>query len=110
MTARLVEVYAGNPLAMNIVAQNIAELFGGEIAAFLKQGEAVFGSVRELLGEQIARLSALEQRGCGRWPGVRPERYWSVAAAMGACAGGTCSTGSAWCFGRGIRVRSSRSA
>src|SRR5436853_45703 len=59
--ARLVEVYAGNPLALNIAAQTIAELFGGEIAAFLEQGEAVFGSVRELLGEQFARLSALEQ-------------------------------------------------
>ncbi len=59
--SRLVEVYAGNPLALNIVAQTIAELFGGEIAAFLEQGEAVFGSVRELLGEQFARLSALEQ-------------------------------------------------
>src|SRR6266849_6269460 len=59
--AHLVEVYAGNPLVLNIVAQTIAELFGGEIAAFLEQGEVVFGSVRELLHEQFARLSALEQ-------------------------------------------------
>jgi hypothetical protein len=59
--ARLVEVYAGNPLAMNIVAQIIVEFFGGEIAAFLEQGEVVFGSVRELLHEQFVRLSAAEQ-------------------------------------------------
>ncbi len=59
--ARLAEVYAGNPLALNIVAQTIVELFGGEIAAFLEQGEVVFGSVRELLHEQFVRLSALEQ-------------------------------------------------
>ncbi|MFL5657030.1 MAG: NB-ARC domain-containing protein, partial [Ktedonobacteraceae bacterium] len=59
--ARLAEVYAGNPLALNIVAQTIVELFGGEIAAFLEQGEVVFGSVRELLDEQFVRLSALEQ-------------------------------------------------
>src|SRR5947208_5632491 len=59
--ARLVEVYAGNPLALNIVAQTIVELFGGEIAPFLEQGEVIFGSVRELLAEQFARLSAVEQ-------------------------------------------------
>jgi WD40 repeat protein/class 3 adenylate cyclase/transcriptional regulator with XRE-family HTH domain len=59
--ARLVEAYAGNPLALNIVAQTIVELFGGEIAPFLQQGEMIFGSVRELLDEQFARLSAGEQ-------------------------------------------------
>ncbi len=59
--SRLVEVYAGNPLALNIVAQTIVELFGGEIAPFLEQGEVVFGSVRELLGEQFDRLSVVEQ-------------------------------------------------
>jgi transcriptional regulator with XRE-family HTH domain len=59
--ARLVQVYAGNPLALNIVAQTIVELFGGEIAPFLEQGEVIFGSVRELLDEQFARLSAGEQ-------------------------------------------------
>jgi hypothetical protein len=59
--ARLAEVYAGNPLALNIVAQTIVELFGGEITAFLEQGEVVFGSVRELLHEQFVRLSAVEQ-------------------------------------------------
>ncbi len=59
--ARLVEVYAGNPLALNIVAETIVELFGGEIAPFLEQGEVIFGSVRELLDEQFDRLSAVEQ-------------------------------------------------
>ena len=59
--ARLVEVYAGNPLALKIVAQTIVELFGGEIAPFLEQGEVVFGGVRELLAEQFARLSAVER-------------------------------------------------
>ncbi len=58
---RLIEAYAGNPLALKIVAQTIVELFGGEIAPFLEQGEVVFGGVRELLGEQFARLSAIEQ-------------------------------------------------
>jgi WD40 repeat protein len=58
---RLVEVYQGNPLALKIVAQTIVDLFRGEIAPFLEQGEVVFGGVRELLDEQFARLSAAEQ-------------------------------------------------
>ncbi len=58
---RLMEAYAGNPLALKIVAQTIVELFGGEIAPFLEQGEVVFGGVRELLDEQFARLAAREQ-------------------------------------------------
>src|SRR6266566_4944309 len=59
--ARLVEGYAGNPLALKIVAQTIVELFGGEIGPFLAGGTAVFGSLADLLDEQVARLSALEQ-------------------------------------------------
>src|SRR5216683_8120030 len=58
---RLVEVYAGNPLALNIVAQTIVELFGGEIVPFLSGGTTIFGSITELLDEQWARLSPLEQ-------------------------------------------------
>src|SRR5712692_6865313 len=58
---RLVEAYAGNPLALKIVARTIVELFDGQIALFLEQGEVVFGGVRALLDEQYARLSATEQ-------------------------------------------------
>jgi NB-ARC domain len=58
---RLIEAYGGNPLALKIVAETIVELFGGEIAGFLAGGELIFGSVRELLDEQFARLSAVEQ-------------------------------------------------
>src|SRR6266446_8943176 len=58
---RLIERFGGNPLALKIVAETIVELFGGEIAPFLEQGEVIFGGVRELLGEQFDRLSALEQ-------------------------------------------------
>src|SRR3989442_849502 len=59
--ARLIEAYAGNPLALNIIAQTIVDLFAGEIAPFLEQGEVVFGGVRKLLDEQYARLADLEQ-------------------------------------------------
>src|SRR5205807_1658460 len=40
--ARLVEVYEGNPLALNIVAETIADLFGGAIDQFLSEGMTVF--------------------------------------------------------------------
>src|SRR5258707_7511755 len=58
---QLIEVYAGNPLALKIVARTIVELFEGQIAPFLEHGEVVFGGVRALLDEQYSRLSALEQ-------------------------------------------------
>src|SRR5258707_8304130 len=59
--ARLGEVYAGNPLALNIVAETIVDLFGAQIAPFLAGGTVIFGSITELLEEQWARLSPLEQ-------------------------------------------------
>jgi WD40 repeat protein/transcriptional regulator with XRE-family HTH domain len=58
---RLCERYGGNPLALKIVAPTIAGLFGGEIAAFLEHGELIFGGVRYLLEEQVARLSPIEE-------------------------------------------------
>ncbi len=58
---RLVDIYAGNPMALKIVAQTIIDLFDGEIAPFLEQGEIIFDGIRDLLGEQFARLSSIEQ-------------------------------------------------
>src|SRR6266568_4861052 len=58
---RLIDVYAGNPLALKIVAQTIVELFEGQIVPLLEQGEVVFGGVRTLLDGQYARLSMVEQ-------------------------------------------------
>src|SRR5713226_969238 len=58
---QLIEAYAGNPLALKMVAQTIVDLFDGQIAPFLEQGEVVFGGVRALLDEQYARLSVVEQ-------------------------------------------------
>src|SRR6266480_298175 len=59
--AHLVEAYSGNPLALNIVAETIADLFGGAIDPFLAGGTVIFGSITDLLEEQWARLSPLEQ-------------------------------------------------
>jgi hypothetical protein len=54
---RLMKLYAGNPLALKIVAETISDLFGGEIGG----GTVIFGSISDLLSEQWSRLSVLEQ-------------------------------------------------
>jgi WD40 repeat protein len=58
---RLTHLYAGNPLALKIVAEVITELYGGEIAPFLQQETVIFSNIRDLLAEQFTRLSATEQ-------------------------------------------------
>src|SRR5947209_698979 len=58
---RLIEVYSGNPLALKVVAETIVDLFAGEVGPFLTQGTVLFGSIGELLAEQVNRLSAVEQ-------------------------------------------------
>jgi len=59
--AQLRDIYAGNPLALNIVAETIVDLFGGEIEPFLSGGTIIFGSITGLLEKQWARLSSPEQ-------------------------------------------------
>jgi WD40 repeat protein/transcriptional regulator with XRE-family HTH domain len=59
--ARLIEAYAGNPLALKIVSQTIIDLFAGELTPFLDQGEIIFGGIGNLLAEQFNRLSEVEQ-------------------------------------------------
>jgi len=59
--AHLVEIYAGNPLALKIVVETINDLFGGEIGQFFSAGAVAFGSIADLLHEQFARLSPIEQ-------------------------------------------------
>ncbi|MBF2000671.1 MAG: NACHT domain-containing protein [Synechococcales cyanobacterium M58_A2018_015] len=53
--------YAGNPLALKIVASTIQELFDGSIAQFLAEGATVFDDIRYLLTQQFDRLPPLEQ-------------------------------------------------
>jgi len=38
----LVQLYGGNPLALKVVAQLIREVFDGDIASFLEEGEVIF--------------------------------------------------------------------
>ena len=61
----LIEHYAGNPLALKMVASAIKDFFDGSIGnflEFLQQGSSVFGDIRDLLARQIDRLSDLEQQ------------------------------------------------
>jgi WD40 repeat protein len=59
---QLVERYDGNPLALNIVAAIIQQLFGGDVANFLAQAPVLFGNIYELLAQQFQRLSELEKQ------------------------------------------------
>lgn len=57
----LIARYSGNPLALKVVTETIRELFGGDIAEFLRAETTIFGGIRDLLAQQYERLSELEQ-------------------------------------------------
>jgi WD40 repeat protein len=60
----LIEHYAGNPLALKMVASAIQGFFENNIARFLEflnQGALLFDDIRTLLERQFDRLSELEQ-------------------------------------------------
>ena len=57
---RLIASYAGNPLALKIVAQAVSDLFGGDLDRFLQEGELIFNGVRSVLRQQVGRLTPLE--------------------------------------------------
>jgi WD40 repeat protein/DNA-binding XRE family transcriptional regulator len=57
---RLVASYAGNPLALKIIAQPISDLFNGDLDRFLQEGELIFNGIRPVLRQQISRLTPLE--------------------------------------------------
>ena len=53
--------YSGNPLALQIVAEMIRELFRGDIAEFLAEDVLLFSGINDLLEQQFDRLPPLEQ-------------------------------------------------
>jgi WD40 repeat protein len=59
--SRLQEIYSGNPLALNIVATSITDLFDGEIYRFLDTEVSMFSGIRQLLDEQFDRLAPTER-------------------------------------------------
>jgi ABC-type dipeptide/oligopeptide/nickel transport system ATPase subunit len=60
--ARLREIYSGNPLASNIVATSICDLFDGDIDQFLEAEVSIFSGIQQLLDRQFDRLSPAEQQ------------------------------------------------
>ncbi|HZG38514.1 MAG TPA: NB-ARC domain-containing protein, partial [Nodosilinea sp.] len=61
----LVNHYAGNPLALKMVAAVVQDFFGGQLRPFvqiLAAGDSVFGDIRDLLASQLDRLSPLERQ------------------------------------------------
>ncbi|NET35758.1 MAG: NACHT domain-containing protein [Cyanothece sp. SIO1E1] len=61
---RLIQHYAGNPLALKMVAAGIQMFLGGSLGAYLaqiQQGILLFEDIRDLLERQFKRLSPLEQ-------------------------------------------------
>ena len=57
----LVARYAGNPLALKVVATSIYELFEGNVSEFLTESTSIFGDIRDLLDQQFERLSNIEK-------------------------------------------------
>ena len=60
----LIERYAGNPLALKIVASSIRDFFDGDISQFLaiaQQGGFMFDDIRDLLDQHFHRLTELEK-------------------------------------------------
>ncbi|MEG5137584.1 MULTISPECIES: NB-ARC domain-containing protein [unclassified Microcoleus] len=58
----IVNYFGGNPLAIKLAATTIQTLFGGDIQAFLLQGNTVFSDLWDLLDRQFDRLSPLQQQ------------------------------------------------
>lgn len=57
----LVELYDGNPLALELAAKHIDEVFFGSVTDFLRNDKPIFQDLRELLDWHFDRLSEPEQ-------------------------------------------------
>jgi WD40 repeat protein len=68
----LIALYSGNPLALELVAKQIDEVFFGDIAAFLQDGRPVFHDLQELLDWHCDRLSPIEQE-VANWLAINRE-------------------------------------
>ena len=57
----LINYYNGNPLALELTARHIQEVFFGDISTFLQEGRPVFKDLSELLDWHFKRLSVAEK-------------------------------------------------
>lgn len=58
----LINRCGGNPLILKIIANNIKDIFDGNIEEFLRQNTLAFDDIRSLLDEQFNPLSELEKQ------------------------------------------------
>jgi len=58
--ASIVRLYQGNPLALELVARHVDQVFSGDLASFLNEGRSVFADLRQLLDWHLDRLSSEE--------------------------------------------------
>ena len=62
----LIEIFQGNPLALQLISAQIRQSFGGRVGAFLKEETIKLRHIEDLLHEQFQTLSDLEE-GILRW-------------------------------------------
>lgn len=58
----IVDRYTGNPLALNLVAETIKDIYDGKIAEFLKEDTFIFGEIHDVFDQQFERLPDLEKK------------------------------------------------
>ncbi|WP_088889108.1 NB-ARC domain-containing protein [Leptolyngbya ohadii] len=71
----VIDRYAGNPLALKIMASFASEVFAGDLSqllVFLGQSSYIFDDIRQLLDQQIQRLSD-QEREVMTWLAIRRE-------------------------------------
>jgi hypothetical protein len=56
----LIKLYRGNPLALNLVAATIQDLFQGNVSLFIEQGTFIV-VISDILEQQFSRLSEIEK-------------------------------------------------
>ncbi len=58
---KIIKLYDGNPLVLEIVARYIRDKCGGNLSEFLKGKDRIFGNLRELLNWHFHRFSSYEK-------------------------------------------------
>jgi len=59
--SRLLNRYAGNPLALKLIAEPILALFNADIAAFLQEDLTALSDINDIIAQQFTRLSERER-------------------------------------------------
>ena len=58
---KIVQIYDGNPLALELAAHHILVVFDGDISRFLSEGKPIFRDIKCLLDWHFEKLSELEK-------------------------------------------------